>query len=108
MCGSNTNAHKTHTFYISDEELGRTRTDHLIADVHVVVGSVDFRFVRPGRAVAFGGLRRQRGVVGVLPVLSLLLAVVTLLFFVVVSGDLLEDTRVLTRSEKSTRARQAA
>lgn len=49
--------------HISDEELGRPRTDHLIADVHVVVvGSVDLSLVRPGRAVAFGGLRRQRGV----------------------------------------------
>lgn len=61
----------------------------LVADVHVVVvGSVDLGLVRPGRAVALGGLGRRRGV-RVLPVLPLLLAVVALLFLVVISGDLL-------------------
>lgn len=63
----------------------------LVADIHVVVvGSVDLGLVRPGRAVALGGLGRRQGV-RVLPVLPLplLLAVVALLFLVVISGDLL-------------------
>lgn len=74
-------------------ELARTGTDLLIADIHVVVvvGAVGLYLVGPGRAVAFGGLRRQRRVVGVLPLLPLLLAVITLLFFIVISGDLRGD-----------------
>lgn len=73
----------------SQTRTGPTRAEPLVADVHVVVvGSVDLSLVRPGRAVALGGLGRRRGV-RVLPVLPLLLAVVALLLLVVISGHLL-------------------
>lgn len=73
--------------------MGQSRTDHLIADIHVlfmvIVGSVDLGLLQgPRSAVTFYRLRRQSRVVRIFPVLSLLLAVVALFLFVVIPGDL--------------------
>lgn len=73
--------------------MGRGGTRRSVADVHVllavIVGAVDFGVLGgPRRAVSFDGARGRSRVVRVLPLLPLLLAVVALLLFVVVPGDL--------------------
>lgn len=75
------------------ENVGQDGTDESVADVHVlfvaIIGTVNFGLLRGTCcAITFYRPRRQSGIVRVLPVASLLLAVVALLFLIVVSGDL--------------------
>lgn len=77
---------------------GQRRTEHLIADVHVlfvvIVGAVNFGLLhRPRRAVTFYRLRRQSRVVRILPVLPLLAAVIALFFLIIISGDLRKENQ---------------
>lgn len=80
------------------DNVGQSRTDHLIADIHVLLaaifGSVDFGLCGPRCAVTFYRARRQSRVVRILPVLPFLFAVVALLFFVIVPGDLGKENNV--------------
>lgn len=73
--------------------MGKDGTDESVTDVHVlfvaIIGTVNFGLLRGTCcAITFYRPRRQSRVVRVLPVASLLLAVVSLLFLIVVSGDL--------------------
>lgn len=75
----------------------KSRTDHLIADIHVlfmvIVSSVNFGQLHgPRCAVTFYRLRRQSRVVRILPLLPILLAAVALFFFIIIPGDLGKET----------------
>lgn len=79
------------------ENVGQSRTDHLIADIHVlfmvIVSSVDFGLLPgPRCAVTFYRLRRQSRVIRILPLLPFLLTVVALFFFIIIPGDLWKET----------------
>lgn len=88
--------------------MGKDGTDESVADVHVlfvaIIGTINFGLLRGTCcAITFYRPRRQSRIVRILPVASLLLAVVSLLFLIVVSGDLGKEADAWETSKKKSK-----
>lgn len=92
----------THSQPERRDNVRQSKSNHSVADIHVlfmaIISTVDFGLLhRTWCAVTFYWLRRQSRIIWILSVLSLFLTVITLLFCIVIPGDLWKKKQMMWR-----------